>query len=49
MELGLDAVMVPAGNYTGLIKEREWSPDSFMDRFGVVYKVMESSWPLELQ
>lgn len=46
--LGLDAVMVPAGSYTGLIKrEREWpAPDTFRDQFGVLFKVMDSSWPL---
>ncbi len=47
-ELGLDAVMVPAGCYTGLIKkENEWvSKDTFRDRFGALHRVMESSWPL---
>ena len=47
-ELGLDAAMVPAGSYTGLIKrEREWEGDTFFrDRFGVGYRVSGTSWPL---
>ncbi|MFP4384782.1 MAG: uroporphyrinogen decarboxylase family protein [Spirochaetia bacterium] len=47
-KLGLDAAMVPAGNYTGLIKrEHKWSgPGRFTDSLGVSFKVMESSWPL---
>ena len=46
--LGLDAAMVPVGSYTALIsRQAEWlAEDRFRDRFGVVYRVMDSSWPL---
>jgi uroporphyrinogen decarboxylase len=47
-KLGLDAVMVPAGNYTGLIKrQHDWTGDAaFTDALGVSFTVMPSSWPL---
>lgn len=46
--LGLDAAMVPCGAYSALISRgSEWlSEDSFRDRFGAKYRVMDSSWPL---
>lgn len=46
--LGLDAVMVHAGCYTGLISAADdWvGKDFFIDRFGTGFRVMETSWPL---
>ena len=47
-KLGMDAVTVHSAPYTCLIPPREtWdSPDTFTDRFGLRFKVEDTSWPL---
>lgn len=47
-KLGMDAVTVHSTPYTCLIPPKEkWdSPDSFTDRFGLHFKVEDTSWPL---
>lgn len=47
-KLGMDAVTVHSAPYTCLIPPKEkWnSPNSFTDRFGLHFKVEDTSWPL---
>ena len=47
-KLGMDAVTVHSAPYTCLIPPKEtWdSPDTFTDRFGLRFKVEDTSWPL---
>ena len=47
-KLGMDAVTVHSAPYTCLIPPKEmWdSPNSFTDRFGLHFKVENTSWPL---
>ena len=47
-KLGMDAVTVHSAPYTCLIPPKAmWdSPNSFTDRFGLHFKVEETSWPL---
>ena len=47
-KLGMDAVTVHSAPYTCLIPPKAmWdSPNSFTDRFGLKFKVEETSWPL---
>lgn len=47
-KLGMDAVTVHSAPYTCLIppKEKLDSPNSFTDRFGLHFKVEDTSWPL---
>ena len=47
-KLGMDAVTVHSAPYTCLIPPKEnWdSPNSFTDRFGLRFKVEDTSWPL---
>lgn len=47
-KLGMDAVTVHSAPYTCLIPPKEtWdSPNTFTDRFGLRFKVEDTSWPL---
>ena len=49
-KLGMDAVTVHSAPYTCLIPPKEkWdSPNSFTDRFGLHFKVEDTSWPLRM-